>query len=255
MLAPWKGSRAVDRLTAFAVSAMLLAGVDPSAGATVEEFADARAQMVVDIRANADSVGTVGGRTGISESVLHVMGQIPRHEFLPRSEWSNAYQDRPLPIGYGQTISQPYIVALMTELLEVSPDDVVLEVGTGSGYQAAVLSPLCREVYTIEIVTALAEQAKANLKRLGFDNVTVRPGDGYYGWPEHAPFDGIIVTAAASHVPPPLIQQLRPGGRMVIPVGGPFFVQQLIMVEKAADGSVSTRHLLPVRFVPLTGGH
>jgi protein-L-isoaspartate(D-aspartate) O-methyltransferase len=183
------------------------------------------------------------------------MGAIPRHEFVPKGERSNAYQDRPLPIGHGQTISQPYIVALMTELLELNPDDVVLEVGTGSGYQAAVLSPLCREVYTIEIVPALAEQAKANLERLGFANVTVRLGDGYYGWPQHAPFDAIIVTAAASHVPPPLIQQLKPGGRMVIPVGGPFFVQQLIMVEKAADGSVSTRHLLPVRFVPLTGGH
>ncbi len=257
MLAPWNGSRAVDRLMVFAVSAMILAGAGSSAAATEteEEIAAARAQMVVEIRANADSVGTVGGRTGISKSVLRVMGEIPRHEFVPKSERSNAYQDRPLPIGHGQTISQPYIVALMTELLQLSPDDVVLEVGTGSGYQAAVLGSLCREVYTIEIVTALAEQAKANLKRLGFANVTVRQGDGYYGWPEHAPFDGIIVTAATSHVPPPLIQQLKPGGRMVIPVGGPFFVQQLIMVEKAADGSIGTRHLLPVRFVPLTGGH
>ncbi len=255
MLTRWKGSRTADRLTVFTVCAMILAGVGPSEAATEEEFAGARAQMVVEIRANAESVGTVGDRVGISQSVLDVMGQVPRHEFVPERGRSNAYQDRPLPIGHGQTISQPYIVALMTELLEVSPDDVILEVGTGSGYQAAILSPLCRELYTMEIVPVLAEQAKARLKRLGFANVTVHLGDGYHGRPEHAPFDGIIVTAAASHIPPPLIQQLKPGGRMVIPVGGPFFVQQLMMVEKAADGSLTTRHLLPVRFVPLTGGH
>jgi protein-L-isoaspartate(D-aspartate) O-methyltransferase len=160
-----------------------------------------------------------------------------------------------LPIGYGQTISQPYIVALMTDLLKVNSGDVVLELGTGSGYQAAILSGLVKRVYTIEIIEPLARQAKSRLARLGYGNVTTRLGDGYYGWPEYAPFDGIIVTAAASHVPPPLIEQLKPGGRMVIPVGDRFFTQQLLLVEKTADGQITTRQVLPVRFVPLTGEH
>ena len=147
------------------------------------------------------------------------------------------------------------VVALMTDLLALDGDDVVLEVGTGSGYQAAVLSDLVKEVYTIEIIAPLAEQAKARLRRLGYKNVTTRLADGYYGWEEHAPFDAIVVTAAASHVPPPLIDQLRPGGRMVIPVGGRFFVQQLLLVQKTKDGKVKTRQVLPVRFVPLTGKH
>jgi protein-L-isoaspartate(D-aspartate) O-methyltransferase len=184
-----------------------------------------------------------------------VLGRIPRHLFVPEDKRRFAYEDRPLPIGYGQTISQPYIVALMTDLLAVDDDDAVLEIGTGSGYQAAVLSRLAKRVYTIEIVPALAKAADERLRRLGFDNVTVRQGDGYYGWREHAPFDGMVVTAATSHIPPPLIQQLSRGGRMIIPVGGPFFVQRLMMIEKHLDGTVTSRHLLPVRFVPLTGGH
>ena len=211
--------------------------------------------MVTVIEANAEAVGTVAGRKGLSPRVLAVMGELPRDAFVPEDLRAVAYDDRPLPIGWGQTISQPYIVALMTDLLAVEPDHVVLEVGTGSGYQAAVLARLARRVYSIEIVPALADAAGERLARLGFDTVSVRSGDGWHGWEEAAPFDGIVVTAAAAGIPPPLIRQLKPGGRMVIPVGGPFFVQQLMLVEKANDGSLRSRQLLPVRFVPLTGGH
>jgi protein-L-isoaspartate(D-aspartate) O-methyltransferase len=165
------------------------------------------------------------------------------------------YQDRPLPIGYGQTISQPLIVALMTDVLNVDQSSTVLEVGTGSGYQATVVSELAHEVYTIEIIPELARGAADRLRQLGHMNVMVRVGDGYFGWPEAAPFDGIIVTAAASHVPPPLLQQLKPNGRMVIPVGPPLGQQHLTVVQRGADGRMTTRQLLSVRFVPLTGQH
>lgn len=193
-------------------------------------------------------------RRGIEDqAVLGAMIAVPRHEFVPRAHRGMAYADRPLPIGEGQTISQPYIVALMTEVMRLEPGYRVLEVGTGSGYQAAVASHLADSVFTIEILRPLAESAHERLARLGYRNVVVRHGDGYYGWAEHAPFDAIVVTAAAGHIPPPLVQQLKPGGRMVIPVGGPLQVQQLVLVEKRADGSVATRSLLPVRFVPLLG--
>ena len=172
---------------------------------------------------------------------------------MPAELRHRAYSDRPLPIGHAQTISQPYIVALMTEALRLSADSRVLEIGTGSGYQAAVLALLARHVYSIEIVPELAHRAAATLARLNVANVTTRAGDGYYGWPAAAPFDGIVVTAAGSHVPPPLVKQLKPGGRMVIPVGTAFAVQYLMLVEKGTDGRVRTRQLLPVRFVPLTG--
>ena len=233
----------------------LLSAAIPQRASADDAFESARARMVAEIEANAAAVGSVGGKAGVSRPVLAAMGRIPRHLFVPEDMRPYAYDDRPLPIGFGQTISQPYIVALMTDLLAVDEGDVVLEIGTGSGYQAAVLAPLVKHVYTIEIVPGLAEAAGERLRNLGIDNVTVRQGDGYDGWPEHVPFDGIVVTAAASHVPPPLIRQLAPGGRMVIPVGGPFFVQQLMMIEKHADGTVTSRQLLPVRFVPLTGGH
>ena len=231
--------------------ALLLLSLN-AAGA--DQFAVDRARMLTTIRANAVAVGNLAGATGISQRVLEVMGEVPRHEFVPEHLRDSAYDDRPLPIGFGQTISQPYIVALMTDLLVVEPGDVVLEVGTGSGYQAAVLASLDARVFTIEIVPQLAAAANDRLRKLGYDKVRVKAGDGYYGWQEEAPFDGIVVTAAASHIPPPLIGQLRAGGRMVIPVGGPFFVQQLMLVEKRADGTVQSRQLLPVRFVPLTGG-
>ncbi|MFW5729417.1 MAG: protein-L-isoaspartate(D-aspartate) O-methyltransferase [Spirochaetota bacterium] len=188
-----------------------------------------------------------------SEAVLDAMRSVPRHEFVPSPHEDQAYANRPLPIGHGQTISQPYIVAYMTEVLNPDSDDVVLEVGTGSGYQAAVLAEIVDEVYTIEIIEPLARSGREKLERLGYDNVAVRQGDGYFGWSEHAPFDSVIVTAAAGHIPPPLVEQLRPGGRMVIPVGPAFAVQTLIRVEKSSDGEVTTEQLLPVRFVPMTG--
>jgi protein-L-isoaspartate(D-aspartate) O-methyltransferase len=243
------------RIAALALVALVsLHRVAHAAPAAEDNLAAARARMLTVIRANAEAVGSAAGPASISQRVLDVMARVPRHEFVPDDLRGSAYDDRPLPIGFGQTISQPYIVALMTDLLRVEPADTVLEVGTGSGYQAAVLSPLAARVFSIEIVPQLAEAAKARLVRLHYDNVAVRAGDGYYGWQEAAPFDGIVVTAAASHIPPPLIQQLRPGGRMVIPVGGPFFVQHLMLVEKREDGTVTSRQLLPVRFVPLTGG-
>jgi protein-L-isoaspartate(D-aspartate) O-methyltransferase len=185
--------------------------------------------------------------------VLEAMRRVPRHEFVPEDLRDAAYEDRPLPIGHGQTISQPSIVAVMTDLLRVQPGDRILEVGTGSGYQAAILAEMGAEVYSIEIIEPLARTARERLRRLGYDRVRVKLGDGYHGWPEHAPYDGIIVTAAASHVPPPLVRQLKPGARMVIPVGGRFTTQYLMLVEKQPDGTIVTRQLLPVRFVPLTG--
>ena len=188
--------------------------------------------------------------------VLDAMRKTRRHRFVPAELLPYAYDDRPLPIGYGQTISQPYIVARMTELLEPKTEHQVLEIGTGSGYQAAVLSPLVAQVYSIEIIEPLGSAARERLATLGYKNVEVRVGDGYFGWPEKAPFDGIIVTAAANHIPPPLIEQLKPGGRMVIPVGNPFQPQMLMLVTKGSKGprDLQVRSLMPVAFVPLIGG-
>jgi len=185
--------------------------------------------------------------------VLAAMRHVPRHMFVPPALQSAAYADRPLPIGLGQTISQPYIVALMTEMLELKKGERVLEIGTGSGYQAAVLSEITPHVYTIEILRQLAVEAAERLEKLGYLPVKAKHGDGYYGWEEHAPFDGIIVTCAAGHIPPPLIEQLKPGGRMVIPVGGPYAVQRLMVVTKDEQGEVRTHDAIPVRFVPMTG--
>jgi protein-L-isoaspartate(D-aspartate) O-methyltransferase len=239
------------------VFAMLLLSPSGSPGAdAVSSAEDAqRAALVREIERDVRETAEYINRRELDERVLAAMRTVPRHEFVRPADRDLAYQNRPLPIGHGQTISQPYIVAIMTDLIEPRPGCVVLEVGTGSGYQAAVLGELCRKVYSIEIVEPLGLQARERLGRLGYDNVEVRIGDGYYGWPEHAPFDAIVVTAVASHVPPPLLQQLKPGGRMVLPVGTRFTTQQLVLVEKHADGKVTTRQLLPVAFVPLTGGH
>ena len=185
------------------------------------------------------------------ERVLTAMAKVSREEFVPQDSRAASYTDQPLPIGYGQTISQPYIVAFMTEQLHPSSGDRVLEIGTGSGYQAAVLAELVAEVYSIEIIEPLAKTAEATLQRLGYTNVQVKAGDGYKGWPEHGPFDAITVTCAPDHVPPPLIEQLKEGGRMIIPVGG-FGDQELYLLEKK-NGELQRRAVLPVRFVPMTG--
>ena len=192
---------------------------------------------------------------GVRDSrVLSALRATPRHLFVPDHLKSRAYEDHPLPIGYGQTISQPYIVAYMTDLLRTTPDLTVLEIGTGSGYQAAILSPLVRDVYTIEIVPELARSAAATLKRLGLKNVTVREGDGYRGWPEKAPFDRILLTAAPPQVPQALIDQLKPGGRLVAPEGEGPFSQQIVVIDRMKDGSLKRRHDLPVIFVPMVKG-
>lgn len=183
---------------------------------------------------------------------LVAMRNVERHKLVPRAQVSNAYEDRPLPIGHGQTISQPYIVAYMTEVIRPEPGMKVLEIGTGSGYQAAVLAEIVEEVYTIEIVEALAKNAKNNLEKLGYQNIKVKQADGYHGWEEKAPFDAIVVTAASEFIPPPLIKQLKEGGKMVIPVGAPFTAQHLMLVEKRKNGKIKTSNLLPVRFVPFT---
>jgi protein-L-isoaspartate(D-aspartate) O-methyltransferase len=231
----------VSRRITFALSALLWFGSTLLASASVQDFAVAR-QLMVETQ--------IKGR-GITDSrVTEVMSSVPRHEFVPENYRTHAYEDHPLPIGYGQTISQPYIVAFMTEQLRPQPTDRVLEIGTGSGYQAAVLSKLVAEVYTIEILKPLAQRAEMDLRRFNYSNVKVKAGDGYKGWPEHAPFDAIIVTAAPDHVPQPLIDQLKEGGRMIIPVGGPE-MQQLYFLEKHA-GKLTQRAVLPVNFVPLT---
>jgi protein-L-isoaspartate(D-aspartate) O-methyltransferase len=235
---PWR-ARA---LVAVVLSGMLAAPAIASDDRTPERHA-----MVEVIQEMALSVG---GFTGFEPQVLAALRSVPRHEFVPREASHMAYLNRPLPIGLGQTISQPFIVALMTHLMQVKPNDRVLEIGTGSGYQAAVLSPLAREVYSIEIVPELGTSAALTLARLGYANVTTRIGDGYKGWEDHAPYDAIIVTAAPNHVPPALIAQLKPGGRLVIPVGEMF--QELMVVVKAADGTTSSSRIVPVRFVPLT---
>jgi protein-L-isoaspartate(D-aspartate) O-methyltransferase len=194
---------------------------------------------------------TIAKRGVKDEIVLKAMKTVPRHLFVPASIVSRAYDDRPLGIGYGQTISQPYIVAYMTEAIQPKPEHKVLEIGTGSGYQAAVLAEIVKEVYTIEIIPELGDASTERLKKLGYNNVNVKVGDGYYGWPEHGPFDAIVVTAAAEFVPPPLIEQLKEGGKMIIPIGSPYMNQTLMFVEKKGK-KITTKSLLPVIFVPFT---
>ena len=218
-----------------------------------EQFATLRQHMIMQIAATTVMVGERIGKYNLDPRVMEVMGTVARHEFVPLELRPYAYLDRPLPIGYDKTISQPFIVALMTDLLQVGSQDVVLEIGTGLGYQSAVLAALARKVYSMEIVEPLAEQAVKRLARAGCVNVAVRVGNGYNGWPEHAPFDCIIATAAPDLIPAPLINQLKPGGRMVLPAGLPDS-QQLILVEKSAtDGKLTTRQILPVGFSELEG--
>lgn len=209
-------------------------------------------RMLRDIEREVEYTRHLIGKDAFDPRVMDAFRQVPRHEFVPESLRDRAYDNGPLPIGEGQTISQPYIVALMTDLLVPEPGDIILEVGTGSGYQAAILSRLVKQVYSIEIVDALAAEARERLQRLGYGNVEVRSADGYHGWIEHAPFDGIVVTAAAPAIPEPLIEQLKPGGRLVIPLGLPYDYQELMLVEKLPDQRVETRSILGVAFVPLT---
>lgn len=231
----------------------LLLIAEPAPGS--EHYATARRNMVRSIEANVRATSLYISKEKLNPRVMSVMGKVERHKFVPPSERSWAYANQPLPIGHGQTISQPYIVALMTDLINAEPGDKVLEIGTGSGYQAAVLAEMGLKVFSIEIISPLAKQAAKRLEESGYDRVKSRQGDGYYGWLEEAPFDAIMVTAAAGHVPPPLIRQLKPGGVMVIPVGSRFQVQHLVLVTKDLTGGIKTRQILPVRFVPLTGGH
>ena len=221
---------------------MVLAMGDMNAIMNEDAFAHQRKQMVE---------GQIASRGITDKRVLEVMETIPRHLFIPEWNRSYSYYDQPVPIGYGQTISQPYIVAFMTELLKLDGDEVVLEIGTGSGYQAAILSLLAKQIYTIEIVENLGKEAAELLKTMGYNNVENRIGDGYKGWQEHAPYDAIIVTAAAEHIPQSLIDQLKPGGIMVIPVGGVYEVQDLMLITKDPSSKVIKESIIPVRFVPL----
>jgi len=212
-------------------------------------------RLIREIEADVRETKFALGRNVLDQRVIDAIRNVPRHEFVPAGLRSAAYRNMPLPIGHGQTISQPYIVATMTDLLSVPPKGRVLEIGTGCGYQTAVLAEICAAVYSIEIVAPLGHEARERLERLGYDNVHVRVGDGFAGWPEEGPFDGIIVTAAAERAPPPLLEQLRPGGRMIIPLRSGFGYQHLVLIEKDPLGAVSQRDILPVMFVPLTCDH
>ncbi len=219
-----------------------------------QDFAAARRQMLVDVDATYAQTRVETGLAAMSPRVRAALGRVERHRLVPPAQAGAAYRNHPLPIGLGQTISQPYLVALSPDLLEPQPDHVVLERGTGSGYQAAVLAEIVRRVHSVELLPELGRAAAAKLAELGYANVEVRIGDGYAGWPGHAPFDGIVVTAAAPRVPPALVAQLKPGGRMVIPVGEDGAMQHLLLLTKLADGTVAERRVLPVRFVPLVPG-
>jgi protein-L-isoaspartate(D-aspartate) O-methyltransferase len=215
---------------------------------------DREQKLLLDqIRAEVRDTYYLTGRAALDERVMRALGQVPRHAFVPEALRYSAYDNRPLPIGHGQTISQPYVVALMTDLIRPGPEDVVLEIGTGSGYQAAILATLVKRVYSLEIVESLAELARDRLHRLGYGNVEVAVGDGHSGWPEHAPYDAILVTAATPAIPPALIEQLKPGGTLVIPIGSQYAGQDLRVVGKDAQGGIEERSVLPVLFVPLTG--
>jgi len=239
-------------MTRFSRTSLLISGGLALSSACGQTSYESQRQALIEELRDDSLRAEEYGAPPLSEPTLAVLGQVPRHEFVPDEQKRWSYENRPLSIGARQTISQPYIVALMTELAEVTKDDVVLEIGTGSGYQAAVLSELAGHVYTIEIVEELGRRAANTLQRLGYENVTARIGDGYAGWPDQAPFDAILVTAAPEEVPQPLIEQLAVGGRMVIPVGAEYEVQNLQVLTKADDGQVIVSNVIPVRFVPLT---
>jgi protein-L-isoaspartate(D-aspartate) O-methyltransferase len=222
--------------------------------AQAQDPAAARARMLAEIDATYADTRAETSLAAMSPRVRAAMGKVERHRLVPRDQISQAYQNRPLPIGQGQTISQPFIVALSADLIAPEPHHVVLEIGTGSGYQAAVLAEVVQRVFTIELLEPLAREAEQRLKSLGYSNVEFRVGDGYKGWPEKAPFDAIVVTAAAPMVPPALVAQLKPGGRMVIPVGTSAAAQELLLLTKGSDGSLREKRVLPVRFVPLVPG-
>ncbi|MCK9389412.1 MAG: protein-L-isoaspartate(D-aspartate) O-methyltransferase [Sulfuritalea sp.] len=209
--------------------------------------------LLDEIREEVRDTRQLTGRSVLDDRVMDALREVPRHDFVPDELRYSAYANHPLPIGHGQTISQPYIVALMSDLIRPRPDQVVLEIGTGSGYQAAILSKLVKQVYSMEIVEQLAIEAKERLRRLGYDNVEVRVGDGWLGWPQHAPYDAILVAAAATGIPPALIEQLRPGGILVIPIGAQHAAQDLVVVSKSGSGRIEETSVLPVAFVPLTG--
>ena len=208
-------------------------------------------RMLSDIFSETLSTAGLTGRDSLGESVISAISQIPRDQFVPESSRKYAFDNGPLPIGHGQTVSQPFIVALMTDLLNVQKQDRILEIGTGSGYQSAILSKLCSQVYSVELINILSEQAEKRFQQLGLSNIKTFVGNGYLGLPEYAPFDGIIVTAAATHIPDTLVDQLKPQGRLVIPVGEPYAHQELVLVEKNAGGEISKTNILPVAFVPL----
>jgi len=213
-----------------------------------------RDDMLHDIEAEVRYTRELTGREAFAARVMQAMREVPREKFVPPNMLGAAFENGPLPIGHGQTISQPYIVALMTDLLEPEVDHSILEIGTGCGYQTAILSRLCAAVYTVEVVRELGEAAADRLQSLGYRNIEFLIGNGYAGWPEHAPYDGIIVTAAASHIPAALVEQLKPGGRLVIPVGEPYGYQNLMLAQKDARGEIDTRTILGVAFVPLVEG-
>jgi len=211
--------------------------------------------MVKEIKADVIRTRSYIGKSELDDKVMRVIGNIKREKFISKKLRALAYENHPLAIGFGQTISQPYIVALMTDLIQLKPDSIVLEIGTGCGYQAAVLASLAKQVYSLEIIEALADQARTRLREMGYTNIDIRSGDGYHGLSEHAPYDAIIVTAASEQIPPPLVDQLKPGGSLIIPVGQQHQTQQLVIIKKDLNGITSTSEILPVNFVPLTGDH
>ena len=244
--------RVLSSTRRFALAAIGVIGAGGS-GAS-QDFAAERARMLAEIESAYSETRPDTGHARMSERVRMALARVERHRFVPEGLRRDAYRNHPLPIGRGQTISQPYIVALSTDLIEPQPGHVVLEIGTGSGYQAAVLAEIVRQVYSIEIIEPLGREAAALLAGLGYRNVEVRIGDGYRGWPEKGPFDAIVVTAAAPSIPQALVEQLKPGGRMVIPVGEAWAVQHLLLITKRADGGIEQRKVLPVRFVPMVPG-